>query len=199
MCTSQKFVYGSGLLLKVGLKPYHKFCSCFLEFCTVYERHALISTLGHHKYNAWHKHCCLLMMTACNWMTAVSSHLIGGTQEHVQTHSVKSHFSVMQSNREMNSVQILFDWASYNIHLYYPQFIIADSNCHFTCTLQTWFMCNKGTVHAMKACRGVDTNSYTHATSARDRRMWTVYAVISLPPWKAPRYPLDNQLSGLHR
>jgi len=44
---------------------------------SLYERRALISTFGHNKYNAWHKHCCLLMMTACNWMAAVSSRLIG--------------------------------------------------------------------------------------------------------------------------
>jgi len=32
-------------------------------------------------------------------------------------------------------------------------------------------MCNEGTLHAMKACRGVDKYLYSSLTSARDRQV----------------------------
>ena len=174
MCTSQKFVCGSGLLLKVGL---NRIMSCAPVFLSSAQRmkDALICTLGHRKYNAWHKHCCLRMMTACNWMAAVSSHLIGA-HGNMFRHTQWSPILVWCRVTEMNLVQILFEWASYNTHLYYPQFITTHSNCHFTCMLETWFMCNKGTLHAMKACKGVDKYLYSSLTSAWERQ------VVSLCP-----------------
>lgn len=184
-------------------EPYHKFCFCCLKFCTASERHALICILGHHNYDAWHIYCCLLVMTASNWMAAMSSHWIGA-HGNVFRHTQRSPILVcLQSNRALNSVQILFDWASCNTHLYYPQFIIAHSNCHFTCTLETWFMCNKSTVvplHAMKACRGVDIYSSPHPESQpRQRKVVSFMPHSVYPHKKHPSTLWTTSWVGSHR
>jgi hypothetical protein len=95
--------------------PNHKFCSYFLEFCTVYEGHALICTLGHHKYNAWHKHCCLLVMTACNWMAAVSSRLI---------RAYRNMFRHTQQRPNLVWCRVTGKWTRFRYYLIGPHIIL---------------------------------------------------------------------------
>lgn len=49
-----------------------RFGSCVLKFCAEFDTCVLFCTLRHHEYDAWHRHCCLLVMIKWN-CTAVSS------------------------------------------------------------------------------------------------------------------------------
>ena len=48
------------------------FDSCVLKFYAEFDTCVLFCTLRHHEYDAWHRHCCLLVMIKWNW-AAVSS------------------------------------------------------------------------------------------------------------------------------
>ena len=91
---------------------FHSFFKCVCLFFEVSYKmisYMLFFTVGHYKLDAWHKCYCLLAIIMLDWMPVL---LIEDMQEHVQTFSERSCACLMSGNREINSIQMLFDQAS---------------------------------------------------------------------------------------
>jgi hypothetical protein len=66
--TTQNLSMSRGLPLNSSQGHIINLISCFFKFCAKFDTHALFHALRHQKCRAWHKHQCLLVVIALDWM-----------------------------------------------------------------------------------------------------------------------------------